>query len=132
MCGLLWKPLCAKRRALKWGLSVLIATAFFWKEGAFAANYTYERKGRDPFWPLVTASGKVLQGFDVATLEDIYLEGIIWDSQGGSIAMINGMILRKGDRIGDFEILKIEENSVLLQSEGGHHLLTLDKEKGNY
>ncbi|MBI4437214.1 MAG: hypothetical protein HY590_07380 [Candidatus Omnitrophica bacterium] len=101
-------------------------------EFSFAGNYVYEKKGRDPFWPLVTESGKVLQGFDVATLEDIYLEGIIWDSKGDSIAMINGMILRKGDRIGDFEILKIEEDRVILQSANGHHLLTLDKDKKDF
>ncbi len=91
-----------------------------------AEKFIYEKKGRDPFWPLITASGKVMQEPDVVSLNDISLEGILWDVEGNSMAMINGMILKKGDRIGNFEILKVGKDNVLLGTKTEQHLLKLE------
>ena len=100
---------------------------FIGSERVEAANFVYEKRGRDPFRPLITDDGKLVQGFDGISLEDIDLEGIIWDPQGGSVAMINGMILRRGDRIGDFEIVKIEKDRITLKSGSEQRLLKLEK-----
>ena len=108
-------------------MMVTMALFFFMGGRVGAANFVYEKKGRDPFRPLITDDGKLVQGFDGISLEDIYLEGIIWDPQGDSIAMINGMILRRGDRIGDFEIIKIEKDRITLKSGNEQRLLKLDK-----
>ena len=93
-----------------------------------AEEFVYKKNKRDPFLPLVTEDGKLLQAFGGVALEDVYLEGIIWDPEGGSIAMINGMILRQGETLGDFKILKIQKDQVVLQAEDGNHFLKLEKD----
>ena len=65
--------------------------------------FVYQKGGRDPFSPLVTREGKFIQGEGGGVaLEDVVLEGIVWDPRGESMAMMNGRIVRKGDRIGRF------------------------------
>jgi len=101
---------------------------FFWaevsSEGA-EEPFVYEKASRDPFWPLVTEDGRLIQGFSGVSLEDIYLEGIVWDPDGGSVAMVNGMILKEGDQIGDFKILKIENDRIQLDANGEQRYLKL-------
>ncbi|MFH1858599.1 MAG: hypothetical protein ABH845_06855 [Candidatus Omnitrophota bacterium] len=92
-----------------------------------AADFVYKKSGRDPFWPLVTKEGKLIQDFGTISLENIFLEGIIWDPYSDSIAMINGMIFRKGEYVGDFEILKIEEDRVTLRDGNEERYLTLEE-----
>jgi len=89
-------------------------------------SFTYQRGGRDPFWPWVTKDGKFIQGEGgFWNLEDVVLEGIIWDPQGGSVAMMNGLILRRGDRIGRFEVLTIGKEEVILLSGEKRYTLRL-------
>lgn len=108
-----------------------VAASLFWvgAQGiGESEEVSYKRKGRDPFSPLITENGQLIQGFDESGL-DLYLEGIIWDPQGDSIVMISGRILRKGDVIGDYEISRIEQEGVTLQSqsEEGSRFLEIEK-----
>ena len=92
-------------------------------------GFVYKRQGRDPFWPLVTKDGRLIRGFGSVSFENLYLEGIVWDPYGSSIAMISGLILREGDSIGDFEVLKIESNRVTLRTpEDEHRYLLLEEQ----
>ncbi len=91
-------------------------------------KFVYEKRNRDPFQSLVTEDGKLLFGSGILSLEDVYLEGIVWDPNGESVAMINGMILRQGDRIGDLQILKIESDRVVLEADGEERSLLLQEE----
>ena len=61
------------------------------------------------------------------SLEDVVLEGIIWDPKGDSVAMMNGRILRRGDRIGRFEIVTITKDVVTLKA--GEETFTLRFQK---
>lgn len=82
-------------------------------------RFVYQRSGRDPFLPWVTKEGKYVQwegGF--GSLEDVVLEGILWDPRGNSLAMMSGKILRRGERIGRFVIVAIGKEEVTLEAEG--------------
>lgn len=69
---------------------------------------------RNPFIPLVTPSGRLLKLEKEETVKgEVVVEGIIYDKQGSSYAIVNGAVVEVGDSIGDFQVLKIEENKVI-------------------
>jgi hypothetical protein len=51
-------------------------------------------------------------------LAGLSLEGIIYDKNGVSYAIVNGEILKIGDNVGDYQILKIENNKVIFIKDG--------------
>ena len=88
--------------------------------------FVYQKGGRDPFSPLVTKEGKFIQGEGGGVaLEDVVLEGIVWDPRGEAMAMMNGRIVRKGDHIGRFEVIAIGQEKVTLRSGENRYTLHL-------
>lgn len=80
-------------------------------EEAFKYNSNAKR---DPFMPLVSETGGYASdAYGVNAIEDIRLEGIVWDEIKGSVAIINGEIVKEGQEIGNVKILKIKKDSVL-------------------
>jgi hypothetical protein len=76
----------------------------------------YDDKGkRDPFWPLISASGTIINYGEDITPADMVLEGIMSDGGGKYTAIINGNIVKSGDTVGAFKIERIEPNSVLFE-----------------
>ncbi len=74
---------------------------------------------RDPFIPLVSKDGiYASDAYGVKGIKDIRLEGIVWDEIKGSIAIINGEIVRVGEKIGFLKVLKIEESAVMFDVDG--------------
>lgn len=97
-------------------------------------RFIYEDKGwRDPFVPIVTKSGKVLSGLsDVRvkrSVKTVSLEGIIFASEGGSLALIDGEPYRVGDKVEGFEVKKIQPERVILEVDGEEFVLELIKEE---
>ena len=88
------------------------------------ARGDYQSKGkRDPFVPLLTLDGQRIRppGLDEEAAEEnggISLQGIVFDSEKDSYALINGQVVRAGDQIGSTKVLKIEPHAVTLQAEG--------------
>jgi hypothetical protein len=80
---------------------------------AAAEEFAYDSKGkRDPFIPLITKEVAMVTGLeDVQLIDDVTLEGIVWEGGGGSIAVLNGVIVREGEEYGS---IKIEKESVKL------------------
>jgi len=80
------------------------------------AAFKYEAKSRrDPFVPLITKRAKLSAGLEnVQSLEDLDLEGIVWDPSGGSIAILNGIIVKEGDEIGNLKIKSIMSKKIAL------------------
>lgn len=119
-----------RRRNQKPALIVYFLTLllFYFLTFVFADDFTYNSKGkRDPFIPLV-GPGAVYQvkgGEDIASIEDISIEGIVYDEKGGSMAIINGMPLKEGAQIGAFIIDKIEPKKVIFDVEGEKHEVAL-------
>jgi len=90
----------------------------------------YNAKGRrDPFIPLISeAGGYASDAYEASAVEDIRLEGIVWDDEKGSIAIINGEIVREGDAMGSVKVLKINEDNVIFDVGGENIKIDLNKE----
>ncbi len=84
-------------------------------------EFKYDAKGkRNPFIPLVTPEGKLIK-LDTEIQsgnQGLSLEGIIYDKLGISYAIVNSTVVRTGDFVGDYQILKIENNKIILIRDG--------------
>ena len=90
------------------------------RAGEGAGEFVYNPKGkRDPFIPLVTRNGRLLQlDYQEEGVITPVVEGIVYDKRGISYAIVNGEIVMVGDKIYNFKVLKIEDNKVILLNEG--------------
>ena len=104
---------------------VLISSEVFAEEG-----FKYNAKSRrDPFIPLISETGSYASdAYEASAIEDIRLEGIVWDDVNGSIAIINGEIAKEGDSLGSVKILKINKDSVIFDVNGESLKVELNKE----
>jgi hypothetical protein len=84
---------------------------------------------RDPFVPLVTSDGRLLKLRENEGPKKLSLEGIIYDKQGVSYAIVNGQVVKIGDRLGDHQVLKIEKDKIIFVKEGEPLELELKKEE---
>lgn len=108
-------------------ICILICVINIFAQGEFV----YDAKGkRDPFIPLVTSDGRMLKLEREAGESGLSLEGIIYDKNGVSYAIVNTEVLKIGDTIGDYQVLKIEKNKVIFIREGQVQEVEL-KEGGN-
>lgn len=93
-------------------------------------EFKYDSKGmRNPFVPLITADGRLLQLDKNKGKAEIQLEGIIFDKYGLSYAIVNSQIVKVGDFVGDKQVLKIEKNKIIFVKEGRVSELELKEEK---
>jgi len=91
-------------------------------------NYTAANR-RNPFIPLITSDGRLLKlEEDTTKKQDLVLEGIIFDPEGISYAIINGEVLRTSDPIQDYVVLSIEKNKVILIKENQKRELQIKEE----
>jgi hypothetical protein len=86
-----------------------------WNSGIFAQGQpAYDSKGkRDPFIPLVTPDGRLLKLESQKSASGLTLEGIIYDEHGLSYAIVNGEVVRISDKVGEYQVLKIQKNKVI-------------------
>jgi hypothetical protein len=94
-------------------------------------QFIYSSKGkRDPFVPLVTPEGSyVVDLEEIGSAADIRLEGVVYDPQGRSIAIVNGIVIKEGDIIKGFELIKIETDRIVLSKDGELYMVRLQKER---
>ncbi|MFA5117919.1 MAG: hypothetical protein WC695_03595 [Candidatus Omnitrophota bacterium] len=93
-------------------------------------EFIYDAAGRrNPFVALVTPDGRYVQLEKKEISGDIKLEGIIYDNYGVSYAIVNGLVVKIGDFIGDKQVLKIEKNRVFFVKEGQVSETRLKKEE---
>ena len=91
--------------------------------------YAYDDHGaRDPFWPLISASGTIVSYGQDLSVSDMVLEGIVSDGNGNYTAIINGVIVQAGDMVGLFKIERIEAKKILLSK--GNETFELNLKKG--
>ncbi|MFP4472339.1 MAG: hypothetical protein ACLFPX_00520 [Candidatus Omnitrophota bacterium] len=118
------------RKPRRFCLFLCAVTAGFLTAGPVSAGYQYDDHGqRDPFWPLITRNGTILNYDHDLTVSDMNLQGIMADARGEAIAIINGMIVKKGDLIGLFEVRMISDTKVQLKKGEETIHLTLPKEE---
>lgn len=92
-------------------------------------DFIYDAKGeRDPFMPLVTPEGRFIKIKPRSITEGLTLEGIIYDKISMSYAIANGLVVKVGDFVGDYQVLKIEEKKVTFIKEGQPFEVELNKE----
>jgi hypothetical protein len=84
---------------------------------------------RDPFISLVTNDGRLLYLKHKKIDDSLNLEGVIHDEYGISYAIVNGSVVRIGDSIGNYQVLKIEKNKVIFIKEGQTTEIELKKEE---
>ena len=93
-------------------------------------DFVYDSQGkRNPFIPLITSGGKLLKLDADKSENNLLLEGIIYDQKGISYAIVNGEVIKTGDSILGYQVLKIENNKVLFIKEGEPLEIELEKEE---
>ena len=82
-------------------------------------EFVYDSKGkRNPFIPLVTPDGRFLKlDKEEEKKGDLIVEGIIYDKNGRSFAIVNTSVVGIGDFVGECRVLKIEQNKVVFIKE---------------
>lgn len=69
---------------------------------------------RDPFLPLVSSEGVVLEPHVTKDREGKpQLEGIIYEAGGSSYAVVNGEVVKTGDTYGSYQVLEIRQEKVI-------------------
>ena len=108
-------------------LTLLILLCLLGKSFAIAAEevpaaaeeiFVYDDHGhRDPFAPLVTSYGTMVNYETDYLITDLNLEGIMQGADGRNLAIINGHVVKFRDKIGQFSILEIGTESVILEKD---------------
>lgn len=112
----------------------IILPALSWRLMAVSCwaqeEFKYDSKGkRNPFIPLVTPDGKLINLDSEETKNNGFmLEGIIFDKNGVSYAIVNGSVVKVGDIVGQAQVLKIEKNSVIFVKDGQTSQVSLKEE----
>ncbi len=98
-------------------------------EGASVENdFTYsDHDKRDPFWSLLGNRGTILNFDKDIYASDMVLEGVLLEPTGDSVAIINGNIVKIGDKVGFFIVKEIQVNMVILEK--GQEIITLKLKK---
>ena len=82
---------------------------------------------RDPFWKLIGTRGMIVSYDNDIQAADMVLEGIMVEPGGESAAIINGNIIKVGDKLGLFVVKEIQTNIVILEK--GQELVKLQLKK---
>lgn len=74
---------------------------------------------RDPFKPLSTGEKREINGLDgVESVNDIEINGIVYDPSQGSIAVVNGVMMQAGQKISEVKVVKIEKDYIEFEING--------------
>ncbi|MCB9757187.1 MAG: hypothetical protein H6753_02030 [Candidatus Omnitrophica bacterium] len=119
----------------KWVLLAMVLMIACGQAGAIAADgtsvekeFTYnDHDKRDPFWSLLGNRGTILNFDKDIYASDMVLEGVLLEPTGDSVAIINGNIVKIGDKVGFFIVKEIQVNMVILEK--GQEIITLKLKK---
>ncbi len=105
-----------------------LAQTVFCDQPAEPSDFVYDDHGkRDPFWSLLGSRGTILNFDNDLQASDMVLEGILVEPNGDSVAIINGNIIKVGDKVGFFIVKEIQVNVVVLGK--GQEIVTLKLKK---
>ena len=82
-------------------------------------------KRRDPFVPITGEDASV----SATSSSGIKLEGIIYDPNNRSMAILNGKTFQQGESIGDATIVKIQKDHVVISISGEEKTLFIRQEE---
>jgi len=89
----------------------------------------FEVSNRDPFSPLVSKNGTILIPREV-DLGGLVVKGIIY-SKKSPVVIINNEVLSRGENIGDYLVLEIEKERVILTKDNQEFILKLEEDEKN-
>ncbi|MFH1360299.1 MAG: hypothetical protein ABIJ41_04590 [Candidatus Omnitrophota bacterium] len=111
---------------------IIVLMILLFTSNAFAQKeaLSYDSHGRrDPFWRLVSPAGVIINYDEELLISEMILEGIIYDPTGSNLAIINGTVVRRGDKVGLYFIQKIERNRAILSKDKEKYIMELKKEE---
>lgn len=132
------KELCLRLtlKALRYILILLICNIaillLLGKISYAAEEFVYDSQGRpDPFTPWVTPDGRlqILRNQEEQSDSVLKVQGIMYDKYAFSYAIVNEQVVKIGDVVDDYQVLKIEENKVIFIKEGQIKELEWKKEE---
>lgn len=90
------------------------------ESSAQAEELAYRSRGRrDPFAPLVTLTTKTATSLaGIESVEDVTIEGIMYDPKNGSVVVVNGSVMKEGEESGSVKVLQIKAGGVWFQVNG--------------
>ena len=101
-------------------------------EGDFSKEeFVYnDNEKRDPFVPLITDSVRFGAGLvGIGSIDDITLEGIVWDPVGESLVILNGMILKEHEEVNNIRIVSIESKKITIAIDKNVFTINLIKDE---
>ncbi len=110
--------------ALVWG--------WLWAMAALATTpeFSYNDHGkRDPFWPLVSPTGELINYEKGFQLTDLKMEGIMVVDNGKNLAIINGKVIKENDHLGPLTVIEIKKDMVIFSNGQEKFELRMKKEK---
>jgi hypothetical protein len=123
-----------KRKFFLWILSGVFVMIFS-VPGFAADEIAYDPHGhRDPFAALVTLTSKESSGLmGIESVDEVLIEGVVYDPKNGSIIVINGSVLKEGDEVSGVKVIQIKPDGALLSLNGveGFKPMHQDDSKGN-
>jgi hypothetical protein len=82
-------------------------------------------KRRDPFVPLTGEDSELVS----ASSSGVKLEGIIYDPDGRSMAILNGKAYQAGEAVGDAKVVRIQKDQVVVSTGGEEQILRIREEE---
>ena len=112
--------------------TVLAAGVIFAVSHAAPGSFKYETKGkRDPFIPLIGPDKAKVSGvIDIVSIDDVNLEGIAFGAKGRRSVIMNGEILKEGDKVGEVEVRKITKSTVTISIGVNEYTLNIQEPGG--
>ena len=94
-------------------------------------EFVYNANGLpDPFVPLITDKMAVKPGLvGIESIEDIQLEGIVWDPAKESMVILNGMIVRENEAVNNIKLIEIKPTSIRIMIENEVYTIELIKDE---
>lgn len=110
-------------------ISLLWLNLFTGIANSQTAKFVYDAKDkRDPFIPYISKDGKILALPGV--LGEVVLEGISQIQKGDSVCVIDGVVFREGETCGNFKIIKIKIDSIIVSCNNKEYEIELKEEGG--
>ena len=80
----------------------------------------YDARGkRDPFVPILSSTARETTGLaGVETLDEIIIEGVVYDPKSGSVVIVNGTVLKEKDESGNVKVLEIKPDGAVFSVNG--------------
>ena len=102
----------SKGRLFLWTLILAFGIIVIENTATVGEEALYNSHGRrDPFVPLVSQTTKTAAGLaGVETVEEVTIEGVVYDPKHGSVVVINGSVMKEGEESGSVKVLQIKSD----------------------